>query len=372
MDTEYKLPSEYPIPARKFKNIEFLRFLMAWAIVGFHLMHVKTFAPFGLSFVKNYTGQGEHAVWYFFLISFFFLILKTRSDCSAWHFVRNKWLRMAPPIIAVTLIGYILHLCGFWGWNTTVNIEASLLMHNLAAGNRWLFFFDDPAWFCTALFLVSVIYFSWVKSLPAKLMPLVLFTCSILSVGIWSVTTQFQKTIPWLIVLTNYGRAFTCLGLAYLLAHICVERVFPALQGGGKLPVCKRVAYSLLEGTLLTVLICSLYGAKWYRLSYLVSIISFAGLFLLFVRGGGIISRFLDRDWCVWLGRYAFGIFIVHKLVLRVAREVLPSIFPAYQVWVGAHPWVLLGGIAAATMLLAMLGYHFIEVPIARFIKSKS
>ena len=50
----YTLPSESPSPTGKFKNIELLRFLMAWAIVGVHIVYGQGFVQFGLGFLEPY------------------------------------------------------------------------------------------------------------------------------------------------------------------------------------------------------------------------------------------------------------------------------------------------------------------------------
>ena len=126
--------------------------------------------------------------------------------------------------------------------------------------------------------------------------------------------------------------------------------------------------WTVAEIIFLSLFACSLYGAHWYKLSQLLSVLSFACLFYLFIRKEGYLSRLLERDWCVWLGCYAFGIFIVHRLVIQVYKHIL---LPGHREWAVTHPWYLLGSMAVAIMLLAMLGYHCIEVPIMRYIKSK-
>ena len=128
------------------------------------------------------------------------------------------------------------------------------------------------------------------------------------------------------------------------------------------------VVYTVAEILFLGLFVASLYGAHWYKLSELLSVVSFACLFYLFIRKEGYLSRLLERDWCVWLGRYAFGIFIIHWPVFRIAKEIL---LPGHEEWALAHPWCLLWGMACVIMLLSMLGYHYIEVPVMRYIKSK-
>ncbi len=364
----YTLPSEYPSPAGKFKNIELLRFLMAWSVAGFHTMHVKSFAPYGLSFLVDYTGKGFLAVLYFFVVSFFFLVLKTRPDCSVWKFVRNKWLRMAPLIIVVTLIAYVLHFFGFWGWSMSANLEQCLLIHDTCPADRWSKFVS-PAWFCCVLFLSSILYLSWIKTLSAKHVALVVTSIAFIGLVLWRSLPQLPNS-GQLVGFIDYSRVFVFLGISYVIANVFVTTTPPAhsLVTLCRQSLTKVFVYTAAELFFLSIFVCSLYGAHWYKLSDLLSIVSFACLFHLFIWKEGYLSRLLEQDWCVWVGRYAFGIFIVHRLIFQVTLHVLS---PGHKEWALAHPWCLLLSMVCAIMLLAMLGYHYIEVPVMRYIKSK-
>ncbi len=226
----HNLPSEYPSPTGKFKNIELLRFLMAWSIVGFHINHGNCLSAYGVAFLRDYTGLGFLAVLYFFVVAFFFLVLKTRPDCSVWEFVRNKWLRMAPLIIVCTLVGYVLHLYGFWGWNMSANIGQCLLIHHRFPASRW-FQFVDPAWFCSVFFLCSILYLSWIKTLSAKYVALVVASIAFIGMEVRNFFPQILNE-PLRVGFVYYGKAFTCLGISYVLATVFV--ITPPHQQLGK------------------------------------------------------------------------------------------------------------------------------------------
>ena len=220
----YTLPSEYLFPPRKFKNIELLRFLMAWSIVGFHVHYANWLTAYGVKFLRDYTGLGWLPVQYFFVVSFFFLVLKTRQDCSVWKFVSNKWLRMAPLIIVVTLIAYVLYLYGgFWEkrlMSVSANIEQFLLIHDKCPADRWSKFVD-PAWFCSTLFLSSILYLSWVKTLLAKHVALIVTSTAFTGL----VLSRILHQLPLSEKLTGfitYGDVFTTLGISYVLATVFV------------------------------------------------------------------------------------------------------------------------------------------------------
>ncbi len=360
----YALPSECPSPTGKLKNIELLRFLMAWAVVGFHVNHADWLSAYGVGFLRNYSGIGWLAVPYFFVVSFFFLVLRTRPDCSVWKFVRNKWLRMAPLITVCTLIGYVLHLCGFWKWNMSADIAQCLLIFDRFPAIRGQFV--GPAWFCSVFFLCSILYLSWIKTLPARYVALVVTSIAFIGMEALNFFPQILNN-ALCVGIVDYGRAFTGLGISYVLATVFVTTPPRNLLNTYNQSFMK-ILWTVTEIIFLSLFVCSLYGAHWYKLSEFLSVISFACLFYLFIRKEGYLSRLLERDWCVWLGRYAFGVFIVHMVVLRILKYIL---LPGHKEWALAHPWCLLGGMACAIMLLAILGYHCIEVPVMRYIKSK-
>ena len=120
---------------------------------------------------------------------------------------------------------------------------------------------------------------------------------------------------------------------------------------------------SFLHGSI--SLLTLLHSVVWPL--YVAQCSVFCRTFLPIYTGGGTLSRFLEQDWCVWLGRYAFSIFIVHRLVLRVVRSVISP----YQMWAQGHPAELISIVVVVTMLLAILGYHCTEVPVMRYIKSR-
>jgi peptidoglycan/LPS O-acetylase OafA/YrhL len=122
-----------------------------------------------------------------------------------------------------------------------------------------------------------------------------------------------------------------------------------------------------MEAVLLFFVMVSLYRAKSHlaTIGILLPII-FGTLFWLFLIQCGWLSQLLNKNWSAWLGRYSYAIFVVHIFVLDFAKA---AVIPHYRDWVIAHNWPTLGMICAATMLLAMAGYHFVEVPIAKWIK---
>lgn len=352
--------------AEKFKNVELLRFIMAWAIVGFHIVNAKVFDQYGLLFLKPYLMQGSSAVSMFFVMAFFFLVLTIKPKQSLWSFYKSKWLRMAPLIVAVSVVGYILHKCGYWEWNWSANIENCLMIHDWAtAKHPSLGAFVHPAWFVAAYMLVGVFYVGLIKTIPTKFHPFIL---GILAYIAWRINILSGQLPKYGTILGhfNIARAFFCLGIGYALAH--AYRNYTNTPPPYYVSLGRSLCYTLLELVLVTFIVICLFVGCVNILSLFLVIIAFASLFWLFITKSGYLSRFLDRDWCVFLGRYAYAIFIVHILVLKAASLI---VLPHCKAWSIEHPWLVLSGIAAVTMMLAVLGYHWVETPIVRFFKNK-
>lgn len=153
---------------RGFKNLEFLRFLLIFAVVGVHLAYLNLSSTEEYSWLVKW-GAGWPAVEMFFLMSGFFLFYKLNTEETVLHFALRKWLRLAPFVIALTIIGYIATGFNISQYPLSVNIFNSLLLldwntHHFGPDATILY----VAWFVNVLFFVSVIYFCIFKALKLE------------------------------------------------------------------------------------------------------------------------------------------------------------------------------------------------------------
>ncbi|MDR1123673.1 MAG: acyltransferase [Elusimicrobiota bacterium] len=348
---------------RQFLNVEFLRFALIWAVVLFHIVYHNNAVLFGVDGLKMYFNRGWQAVPMFFLMAGFFLFLKPDFTQSIGVFIKNKWLRFAPLVIATTLLFWISSLFGLWKFNWTDNILNMLLVKDFATWPRWGQAVH-PAWYLSELLMVSVIYFGLAKSLAKKYADIVIAVLAFIGLRV--------LVLDWGGVLPKYGtilmhydmaRAFFFVASGYFLANAYKSLIFtrpPENQG-------KAICYGIAEAVLLFFVMVSLYRQNsHYATNKILLQILFGVLFWLFLIKRGWLSQFLNKNWSAWLGRYAYAIFVVHIFVLDLARV---AIIPRCKDWVIAHNWLALGMICVAIMLLAMAGYHFVEVPVAKWIK---
>ena len=76
---------------RGFKNLEFLRFLLIWAVVGVHIAYLNLSGAEQFSWLVKWTS-GWQAVEMFFIMSGFFLFYKIRTEEKS-HTERTNYAR---------------------------------------------------------------------------------------------------------------------------------------------------------------------------------------------------------------------------------------------------------------------------------------
>lgn len=355
-----------PPPQKCFyKNIEILRFILAWAIVACHLPMIpfKQEGLLGLDAIhSSYFKLGGRGVILFFVIAFFFLILKTSPKQKMFSFVASKWLRLAPLFIVVSTIALILNRTGFitsWHVNIISEIEADLLVREFISkipnGQ-----FGGVSWYCAQYMLVAVFWLGLIKTIPSKYIPLII---GILSFIAWRIYQSHDDSLDQTIIGTRRGlNAFYTLGLSYLLYH-----AYTTYSATLKRTSTSTIIYTIIEVVLTIIILCDLFAATQI-LSVFLLIISFCWLIWSFINRLGYLSRLLERDWCSFLGKYAYAIYVVHPLALHIAKNML---LPRYKHFLLAHPYMFLVGLAVAIMVMAMLGHHLVEAPIIRYMKRR-
>mgnify|MGYP002625142342 CR=1 FL=1 len=374
---------------RSFKNLEFLRFFLIWAVVGVHIayLNVSSFEEF--SFLIPWTA-GWQAVEMFFLMSGFFLFGRVNPEESFFSFASKKWLRLAPFIIVLTLLGYLCTGFNIMQYPLSVNIFNSLLLldwntHHFGPDATIIY----VAWFANALFFVSIVYFCILKALPHEratlLIGAIAFTC------FFMYNRHVYLVVPFIYPLV---RAFAYIGFGYLLRELWKVRSENQLSGlthgryllisALEIILCLTLTLSLFSGASgqpapegLAVPpeeIPSLTALTWFPELNRWAIdgvwlqIAFAALFWLFLCNKGIISRTLNCSLSVTLGRYSYAIFLVHTIVIRSIRDFY---VPAEQAWCRENPYLFIFIVCLIITIAAVLAHHLIEMPLMKLVSSK-
>ena len=337
----------HPSLKKRILNIEFLRFFLAWVIVIGHIVNYTTL--FGFENWTGYVSNFATSVEMFFVIGFFFLVLKTNEKQSIIEFSVQKWLRLVPLVIAITGIGYVMHFFGFGHWSTSSNINNILLLYGWvetsAPGP-----FVPQAWYCSTFFGVSLFYLGIIKSFSNKTIPIVIAV--LCYIGVRYMSDSFT------LLYSGVCRALFALGIGYFLAR--AQQTYHIKVTGTK----SRILYTIAECILSFLIIQHLMFGMYNVLSTIQVVLAFSCLFWLFINKAGYISLFFEKNWCACLGRYSYSLFIVHMFVCQMFMSIIRR---GYGDWCSHNPLLLFSIMCLVSAILAMIGHHFVELPILRY-----
>ena len=368
---------------RSFQNLEILRFILIWAVVGVHLPYLGLSQLGDYSWEVNWTS-GWQAVEMFFLMSGFFLFYKVDVSETVLNFAKRKWLRLAPFIITLTLIGYLLTGFDISQYPLSVNIFNSLLLldwntHHFGPDATIIY----VAWFANVLFFVSVIYFCIMKTFRQEqatfIIGLISFIC------FYMYNRHVFIIVPFIFPLV---RAFSYMGFGFLLCQI-----WKSYNSNGKNNNDSvSIGISIIEAVLFITVIVGLFagssgvpapeglsvppdqiaklnaqtwfpelnrwaiGGVWLQLSFIA-------LFWLFILNRGLVSRLLSNRISIILGSYSYAIFLVHTIIIRAVRDYcdLANFELAHN-----SPVAFITLTCAVITVFAILAHYFLEVPLNR------
>ena len=307
----------------KLKNIEFIRIIACVAIILFHLLYDSD-----LEVTKN----GNKAVDLFFIIAGFCFVYKLNLKISLFEFIKHKIIRLYPVLIfAILLIG-LLSLFGFTNLNlyNTVYMILGLSgtgLHNNLESINYL----GHYWFCSSLLWVLAFYFYLVKNFDIKHV--------------------------------NLFRAMGGIGIGYLIGNWYKSNLckFESV----KLNLIPKIFLSVLEFVCLYFVISNLTFHDVKCTNHFIFIIVYMALIILFLYKKGFVSRFLDKNIFVRLGKYTYSIFVTHFIVVnflcRLYWKYFWNISALY-----VYPIIFI-----ICILFGIITYHIIENPVIRYLNKK-
>lgn len=375
---------------RGFKNLEFLRFLLIFAVVGVHLAYLNLSASDEFSFIVNW-GSGWQAVEMFFLMSGFFLFYKLNPEETVLHFALRKWLRLAPFVIALTVIGYLATGFDISQYPLSINIFNSLLCldwntHHFGPDATILY----VAWFVNVLFFVSVVYFCILKALKHEQANLLIGIISFICLFMYS--RHLYIIVPFIYPLV---RAFAYVGFGYLLSEVYKSYLLHKNDNSVQINLpeqVKTLLITLTEAVLLAVIVISLYagasgvpapeglsippeqipllnartwfpeltrlalGGVWLQICFVI-------LFWLFLQNKGLLSKALNNGLSVVLGSYSYAVFLVHTIVIRALKDYADL---QNHTWIFEHNITFTALLCLTIFIFAVIVHHLVEMPLTR------
>lgn len=355
----------------KIKNIEFLRFLFALSIVCFHLR----FGVINVDTVPIYKKLIENFHWaflpvdFFFIISGFFLFLTTNFNQNFIDFAKKKLIRFMPTIFFVVILFFIFSLFTPISFAKYENIFILLNIQNigitLTNGNV------GQAWFICSLFWAMSFYFYLYKCINKQIFNLITACLVIFCYSFWihnNSLSGYSNVIIDNAFVINRGmvRALAGVGFGYFLSMVYKDYI----------EVIKAKVLNVWQKLLVTAaelyLSCFIfYYTCFHKTNYnnpLIIVIAFIGLFCLFVIKKGYFSQILENNFSVFLGQFAFAIFLTHGFIKSLWKIYVTD---SHLSWVILHPYLNLVLFFITVILFSIFTYYFIEKLCAKYFKNK-
>jgi len=265
----------------KLKNIEILRFLLILAVVICHLKEM--FIMFGND-IPVYQTLLKNVNWAwlsvdcFFMISGFFMFLKTDFTQKFFDFAKKKLMRFMPTVVYVLLLWLVLSFFTPLSYDKYNNVFILLNLQNVGltyrTGNI------GASWFLSSLFWTMCFYFYLYKIIDKKWFNLItactIFFCY--SFFNHCHVKHFENEA----FVFNVGmlRAFAGIGVGYFLS-MCYKDNIDII----KAKVLNIWQKLLITGAEIYILAFTFYHLCFHKMSYnnkMIMILAFIGLLGLF------------------------------------------------------------------------------------------
>jgi peptidoglycan/LPS O-acetylase OafA/YrhL len=200
-------------------NIDFLRFIIIWGVVLYHLIFIPdVIKPFGFQRYFNLFIQGRSAVDMFFFMSGFFEFVNVDVSINTIEFIKKKWLRLAPLLIVVTLLYWVMNILSQnWNFNYSANFLSCLLIKTWTTWPIWGEAVS-PAWYIHELFFISIIYFYLFKNLSNVKANIAIFIVSFIGLRV-SILGDVLPKYGMGIMDSAMAEASMWMGIGYFLAQ---------------------------------------------------------------------------------------------------------------------------------------------------------
>lgn len=354
-----------------FKNIDFLRFIFILIICCCHLQFGVTNLFFNGKIPLYDTLQKCFTyswlpVEFFFIISGFFMFLKTDFSQSFISFAAHKLIRFMPLIWFICGLWFVISLFVPIGFSFQENIFALLNIQNVGvtfqSGNF------ASSWFVSSLFWTMCFYFYLFKITPQKWFNLIVACLIFLCYPLWLRNIGIHNRLENIASLFNIGlaRALAGLGVGYFIAEIYKNSYDKIISF--KPNTIQKILFTLFEIILLSSLI---YNTCMHYMKYnncFILVINFIALFILFLIKKGYLSQILDNNVSTFLGNNTFAIFLTHNLVISVYGVVICQKnwrFPMH------HPILNLIVLFAIIITFGIFTHYNVEIPATKYLKKK-
>lgn len=355
----------------KFLNIDFLRFICILIIFLFHYCAEIAFGKYGKGYsfenFTNDTSSGYIAVYFFFIMSGFFLAYTFNKNLSVIDFIKKKILRLWPCLAFVNILMLISSFFGIIKFKLYANFLSLLFLNCSGIAISTTNITVD--WYISVLFWVSLFYFYIFKYFKKEyynfFIPIIVLLSFTFLVHVTNGGMGGHIEVYYNFINIGLVRGLSSIGLGYIIFNF-----YEYLKNK---PFCDSlnslITYSIIEGYLLGFVV---YESILHKMSFnnkIILVIAFSFLFLSFLLKRGLISRFFDKKVFGALGKYSYALYITHYYFMY---NLIHSVWIKHNSdIIKFHPYLFLLIVFIIAMSFAILTYHFVEVPAAKFLKRK-
>ena len=356
------------MPREKLDALTGLRFIAAMMIVVHHAR--------GLGIAVPEIGL-DHAVSLFFSLSGFVLAYNYRDlDLQADSLGRFYALRLARiwPAYLMSLFLVVL----VFGMSPDGIFFANLFMLQAWVPMMpWYFSYSAPSWSISVemffYLLFPFLIFGWAKTWWWKLLLSAGMVVALMAIGPWlgmapGAAPKPIPTLHGLLYINPLARTFEfVVGIAACSVFLWLrDRTRSAPPWSFTLAEFAALAiavYSVAFNPIADYASIAFGDGPWSDwLPHTGGMVVFAGLIVVFALGRGVVSRLLAAPLLILLGEISYSIYLIHQTTFR-----------AYVTWFGPRPSgiVAFAACVAATVVLSLLVWRFVEVPCRGFVKRR-
>jgi len=342
----------------RIEQITFTRFIAAISIVIFH--YGRNVFPFKIESISFLFNQANIGVSYFFILSGFVMIIAygQKVKINTIDYLKNRFARIYP----VYFLAIILLLIFFTITSSKIDFYGLIL--NIFLIQSWIpgqaLSFNYPGWSLAVEFLFYLAFpflFNYVYSkfdFKRIVIPILfIWVVSQICLHIAS-TTSFYKGFPSKSHDLIYYFPIMHLN-EFLMGNLAGLFFINKLR-------TKKINIDWLIVLLLLILFALLRFNTFINFHNGFLMIIFIPLIISFSLNNGILSRFSNHKFCVFLGEISYGIYILQVPIFLWVRAVFSHF--------GIHSNFILFYLSLIILIMtSAVSYFFIETPLRKKIK---
>lgn len=353
----------------KIKNIEFLRFLFTIMIVYGHIFY------WNIARYKLYTGFSLYetfwdrctatffCVEYFFIIAGFFLFFhfKNKQE-STLEFAINKIIRLWPLLalsIAALWILSMFHLCDFHSYQNVINL---LLLNDSIIKIRAAD--NEHSWFVSVIFWCFILFHYLYHILDKKvfnaLLAVLVFCAYTCILNFHEFPVYYLQAKVFNFISGGMVRGIGAIGLGYFLGMLWDNISNPINQFEIKNKLKSAIFFTAISALEIYLIMFIINNSIFHKLSFsnpVIFIINFCILLLLFLAKKGLLSKLLENNISVFLGKFSFAIYIMQGVGFAIEKHFMWT----NKAFVCAHPYINIWASILICVAIGVVSHIFVE-----------